>query len=1240
MRRGLSSELRPAGFWRLAARRLVADWRAMSAVFLGALVAASLIAAAPVYLDALERQSVRNAVDSALERNGASYFAIEVSEDFIPLDSDALAAAGVAQSRALRDNAGALIKGEYRYLRTPFYAMSIPRLAKVAGSEDSDSEGAVPWVAQGFFHSLDGVEDRLAFAEGGRASANVVLGARGPTVEALVSARSAEIFGGLTVGEVVSAAPSAGSPVQIRARIVGVAEARDAEEPYWRNDADAFLDPRVPSAEGLVTRDSPPALGMIVDGDALAAALRAAFPDATADAVWRADVDSDILRTWSRGEMRAAMDGLRADLSQSLPGAFVFSGIDVMLARFGRQSFLSSVPLLLLMAVMAIAAVYFLFMIVAYLAPAREGDVALFRSRGASGWRLARLYLAEGAAMAGAAALVAPVLAIAAVWLAGFLPQFSHITGGAPLPVSLSWRPFAAAGGAAVLCLAVFVLPGAMGARAGVADQRTRSSRPPDAPFVQRHYIDVMLLAVGGALFWELRARGELASGGLFGQAGVNEALLIAPALLPIAVGLLFFRVFPMFVRYVGGESAALVHLMAGGALPALAVSVAFAELQAGDPTGWIPESAALAGVGAAYRFAAASGGLAARAFWTAAQAALIAAFFYMRPPDPDDYALIFICSVALAALVPAQTAFYMLAWLARRAPAWIAVSVWRMARNPTRYSWIALMLILNGGASVLAATVGATLDRAYEERIRYATGADIRIHSLQPYLGRRYDGGLEGRFGDIPEVETVSVALRGSGRVGAGGGGAPFAHLAVDADTFTAWHRDDFSDASLDETLAAVNAPEDAFGIAAPPDAREIRLWAKPASRYPRVFLWMTVQGADGRADTLSFGELGAPRWELMSADVPDSLKQPMRVLSIQINEPGFGAVGTVGELAFDDIQAVSRAGGGETVSTLEDFEGAFAWHAFPTTEAGGDEVSRTADNPRSGGGAALFAFGKETNRGVRGMYRADGGGFVRAVASSSFLAANGVSVGDSLLVGLAGGVVPATVSGEVDYFPTMNPAGGGFLIFDVRALMSYLDALSAAGGNAPLNEVFMTVRAGGGLAAFREANRRVLARGEAMGTAAALAALESDPLASAGWRMMSLVALGVVLLISSLGFAVYLLSSAGRGAGEAGALRSLGMSRAQTVGLAIAENAPVALIGLGIGTWTGFQMSRAAASAVAVAESGGQALPPFILTTDWTLIAPLYAALIVIFAICAATLGGRSGGGGDSRKAGRMEG
>ena len=120
-------------------------------------------------------------------------------------------------------------------------------------------------------------------------------------------------------------------------------------------------------------------------------------------------------------------------------------------------------------------------------------------------------------------------------------------------------------------------------------------------PLVQRFYIDIGFLVVGGILFWELQARGELVSGSLFGEQDVNEALLVAPVLFLLAVGLMFFRVFPLFIRYVSGESLGLVHLATLITIPVLAGAIAYDDVRAGDLTGWIPEAATIGVFALAY---------------------------------------------------------------------------------------------------------------------------------------------------------------------------------------------------------------------------------------------------------------------------------------------------------------------------------------------------------------------------------------------------------------------------------------------------------------------------------------------------------------------------------------------------------------------------------------------------------------------------------------------------------------
>jgi putative ABC transport system permease protein len=754
--------MRPINTMNLVLRRLRDDWQLMVSIFLGILVATTLMSGAPVYLDSLERQSIVGSIDSAVERLSDSYLTIVAKTDFVPVEDESIRATNAAYMGAVERHIAPIHIGTNRHIQMPFHAVALP--SHVTSGNPSQIPGRVDL---GFLQSYSDIENHLTFLTGGMTSDVVQRGTQGPMVEAIISDVLAEGFDGLSVEDVVILTPSGSDPVRISVRIVGIFEATDSTEDYWQGDAEPFVNPRrPPNPEGTDIEIEPLVLGMFVTENALVESVGSAFPGAVVDSTWYGAIDKEILKTLSSGEMRRRMDGLSEELDLSLPGSTLFSGIIALLLEFERSSFLASVPLLLLMTVMGVTVLYFLFMIVSYLAPARESDVALFRSRGTSIYHLLRLYLIEGVLLTLVAVAMAPFLALIGVSLVGTLPYFQNITGGSPLPVAINLVPFVTALGAGLLCFVVFVVPGVLGARSGLIVHRLRSSRPPSVPFVQRYYLDLGLLAVGGVLFWELQARGELVSGGLFDQADVNEALLVAPVLFLLVVGLLFFRVFPMFVRYIGGESQALVDAVTTATLGVLIPALAVRDIRADVSTAWIPESVILAGVAAAYFVCSRSDSWKLRVPGLVLQVALIALFIWREPIDPDQSSAVFVTSIALTLIVPMQLLYYLFRGFARRAPVWVSMTLWHMTRNPLQYSWLILLLVLVSGVGILATTVGATLDRSYEERIRYSVGSDVRVTGLPSFYGSG-DGGIKNVYGTLDGVESVSLAVRSDGRVG-----------------------------------------------------------------------------------------------------------------------------------------------------------------------------------------------------------------------------------------------------------------------------------------------------------------------------------------------------------------------------------------------------------------------------------------------------------------------------------------
>ena len=1017
------------------------------------------------------------------------------------------------------------------------------------------------------------------------------------------------------LGHTVQFAPSMSGPTRVAVEIVGFIEPTDPTEEFWQQNPNLFLNPapleELPDVGVEINPEEPP-LAIFVTHEALVEGVGKAYPGTQVTSNWFVFIDKEGLKTWSKDETRTRIAKMESDVSLAMSGSAVFTGITTMLNRFERRSFFTSVPLLLLLVVMTITVLYYILMMVSYLVTSREPDVALLRSRGVSSWHLARIYALEGLAITLIAVAIAPFLAGAAIALAGKLPYFEQITLGEFLPVSFGWLPLAVAAGTGLLCLAIYVVPGVVGARSGLIVHRLRSSRPPSAPFFQRYYVDVGLMVIGGLVFWELFSRGQVVSGGLFDHARVNEALLFAPVLLLTVVALLFMRFFPLIVRYFSGESPMLLHLLSAATCSTLALVIAVGNLNVGGAGyGWVASVAHLALIWVLYlgtwraerRYFIVAG--------LAIQAALIALFIYSDVPTRDEVR--HIPTIVLATLVPAQLLFIVFRRLARAYPVWVSMAIWRMARNPLQYSWLVLLVVMVSGLGILATTVGGTLDRSYEERILYEVAADVRVTGIPTYFTRGTQS-IKERYLDIPGVSAVALALRGDGTVGATYSGSSFRVFAVESNDFPymSWYRSDFSERPLTQVMSMLRTGASLPPIELPEGTQSVQVWTQPAENYENMFLWMVLQDSRGVTDTITFGEVEGPGWSLMEAEVPDSLRPPLTLVSIQIYEPAFGPAGTAGMIMLDDIQALMN--GGADRKMLDDFEGKINWTALSTSMISSDMIGVTTQDAKNGRRSGIFIFGKDTDRGIRGFYRSPTGGPVPVVASASFMYRSGLSIGDAVVVNMFGRLVPIRIMDTVYYFPTMNPAGHGFVIADLQYLLQHLNILSPIGNVSP-NELLLSQVPGSEEDVYRIAVSLAPQSDLVHDRTKLLESIELDPLITAGWRAMMIVAVFIIIFAATLGYITYLLHFSGQSRMEMGFLQALGLRGRQMTWLLSAEHLVIATIGLVIGTLAGYSMSSIMVSSVAVTEEGGPVIPPFILTTDWVFMGPIYAALIAIF-------------------------
>ena len=1204
--------MQPLSTPKLIARRLADDWALLLTILFGIILASSLVAAAPVYLRTLERLGVNTAID----RSNNAFLDIHIFAPHVPLTPDGIASTQGTVQDALRDSVGNAYRGERRYLKGNTFLVGLPRQPLPEGRESRIR------LSQGFFQWLESVEDHIHFLDGRMVSDQIDRGLKGPVIEAMIGIPTAETFD-LEVGDVVEAVPFLGHEIRITAEIVGILDATDPTEEYWRDNANVFLFPQPVYDQpelGVIVNPEEPPLAMFISKEAMLNAIGDSYPGSLATSTWMVFLDKEALKEWSIDDSHRRLALLEQEVAEAMPGSVMLTGLTKMLNEFERRSFFSSVPLLLLLTLMVVTVLYFLAMMVSYLVKSRENDVALLMTRGVSIPQLMRLYALEGLVLTAVSVAVAPFAAMAAIAFVGKLPYFAALTGGDLLPVQLAWTPFLVALGAGGVCLALYVLPGIIGARSGLIIHRLRSSRPPSVPIFQRYYMDLGLLVVGGLIFWELHSRGHVLSGGLFEDVQVNEAVLLAPILFLMVVAMLFMRFFPLLVRYFSGESPALLHLLTALCTVALAAGALLDAALDRDLTAWLQPVVLLLAVGAAYRMTHLARGRRGIVLGLTVQAALIAWFTATEAPGRGD--VLFAAAVGLVAIVPGQLLYLTLRALMHKAPVWVSMGLWRMARNPLQYSWLVLLLVLATGLGILATTVGGTLETSTEERILYNVGTDMRVSNVSnsPSLSNQ---ALKEQYLTIPGVTSVSLGARLPAIIGSTSSGAPFELLGIESRDFAymSWYRDDFSDRSLPAVMRSLQTSAISTPISIPDETTLVSAWVKPAEEYLNVSLWLVVNDGRGITRTISLGPVGEPEWHRIDAKMPATLQPPFQLVSVQIFEPGYGPTGTPGSILLDDIVATVDHGG-ETV-ILEDFEGRLKWSPLISSQLSSDRISLAAENVLRGERSGLFEFGKDTDRGIRGVYYTPSLGPIPLVVSRTFSVANGIGTGDAFIVGVSGRLVTVVVRDVIDYFPTLTPHGGGFALADLDTLLDHLRVISPV-LTMTSNEVFFGVAPGAHETVGEEVSRRLgrTASIRIFDTDAELEGVRLDPLVTAGWRAMVVVSAAIIVVTVGLGYVTYLLAFFTRHRREIGFLRTLGLTRRQIVGLLGLEHIVVVLMGLGLGTWAGFQMSDLMVSAVSITERGRSVLPPFVLATDWGFMAPVYVALLLIFGVALAAL------------------
>ncbi len=418
------------------------------------------------------------------------------------------------------------LKEHSRYLETAtFFFQGRPNLEL---DKDTRPRGSIAY--------LSNISGRIRVVEGHWPEGAAI---PGRPLDVAVDRLGAELLQ-LGVGDVMEVFPATSfsewPPSEVR--IAAIFERVDPSDEFWHGLSSA------------VSRqdDRWTLIPLFADEDALIERVLGTYPSLYTDTTWHFFPDRRKMRASEIEDVQAILANIQGSLSSGLKNSSYSIRLDNLLRSFEEQLLLARLPLYLVLFLVTGILVYYLALVAGLIVRSRSGEIAMLKSRGAMGWQLGVLGFGEGLLLAVPAVIAGPFLALGVVKLLGViffeLSGSSEALAGVPAGVSAEAFLLGLAGGG--LAVAVFTVATLAAARRGSIEARQAGARPPTASLLHRYYLDLVLLALIGLLWWQLQSRGTFLLQSLGSrELTIDYSLLLGPALGLTAAGLIVLRLFP-----------------------------------------------------------------------------------------------------------------------------------------------------------------------------------------------------------------------------------------------------------------------------------------------------------------------------------------------------------------------------------------------------------------------------------------------------------------------------------------------------------------------------------------------------------------------------------------------------------------------------------------------------------------------------------------------------------------------
>ena len=569
---------------------------------------------------------------------------------------------------------------------------------------------------------------------------------------------------------------------------------------------------------------------------------------------------------------------------------------------------------------------------------------------------------------------------------------------------------------------------------------------------------------------------------------------------------------------------------------------------------------------------------------------------------------------------------------------------LWHLTRAPVQPGRLALLLIMATSLGMFGGTFGATLDKSFDDRAAYQSGAQLRLADLRT-AGASVQM-IENDLAQAPGVAEASIVLRTNASFSRGALDVTDATvLGVDPETFSdvVWYREDFAVEDIRSLVSRATGPEfEVEEIRIPAEANFVGMWFWLPQTNGVITPSLRLIDNDGRYRDIQL--VGLPRgrgfgigaeqpegWRFLYGDLRQGPGAPhvgpwfLHGISIRTA----GSTNFSGTVGYDAVQYSTQTAIPENIIEVgfdngiivESFERQGRWTVLTDTTREGplpDDARLTVEQAYDGDFGMRYVWNRQVRTGLpRGVRLAGPDAPVPVIVSREFLTEASLDVGAIVRLNLSSVYVPVEIVGSFDLFPTWDPEDARSLIIANRDYLFYrVNRNPATVGALSPNEVWIDPVNEDGLRQLRTWLEVTPPwRHDAFDVDAIRNLQDEDPLVAAGWEGLLFLTFIAIVLLAALGFLVASVLVAQQQQGEFAVLRTVGFSLPQVLLVVGIEKILIIVVSMALGTAVGLQLGTMMLEFVGFVETGETVLPPFVTVTDWATIGGAYSVLGLVF-------------------------